>query len=191
VIENLLVSSKRTMGVLFEKIALWAADVTLLSAILALIEIVIEKDRGWASTMNERGLGKKLLTGSTVLQWIDKPYVTAYHLLVFGALLPSVLWTQYRIGILAGFGFAPHPGYPIADAIFLFSAFLAICVFEDFLWFALNWYYPSSLTDLLAGNIWWHTGWIPLSSSVKLPRFYISIGAIALCLLAISVAVPR
>jgi hypothetical protein len=179
------------MDLLFEKIALWATDVMLLSAILALVEIVIEKDRGWASTLNQRGLGKKLLAGSPMLQWIDKPYVTAYHLLVFGALLPLVLCTQYRIGILAGFGFASGPRHLISDFLFLFSAFLAICVFEDFLWFALNWYYPGSLTDLFAGEIWWHTGWIPLSPSVKLPRFYLSIGAIALSLLAVSVALSK
>jgi len=176
------------MWELLGKVAFWAADVTILSAILAVIEIVIEKDQGWASALNERGWGKKLLAGMTVLRWIDKPYVTAYHLLVFGALLPIVLWTQYRIGIFAGFGSASHTSHVVADVLFLFSAFLAICVLEDFFWFALNWYYPSSLTDLLAGDIWWHTGWISLGPSVKLPRFYISVGGIAICLLAISFA---
>lgn len=175
---------------LFAKIVLWAADVTFLSAILALIEIVIEKDQGWASTLNERGWGKRLFAGTPLVRWIDKPYVTAYHLLVFGALLPIVLWTEYQIGVLAGFGGASG-GHPIADVLFLFSAFLAICVFEDFLWFALNWYYPSSLADLLTGNIWWHTGWIRLGPSVQLPRVYISVGAIAVCLLATSIALSR
>ena len=179
------------MWQLLGKVAFWAADVTLLSAILALIEIVIEKDRGWASALSERGWGKKLLAGTPVVRWIDKPYVTAYHLLVFGALLPIVLWTQFRIGLLVGFDSAPHSSHPIADVLFLFSAFLAICVFEDFLWFALNWYYPSGLTDLFAGDIWWHTGWIPLGPSVKLPRFYISVGGIAVCLLATSFALSK
>jgi hypothetical protein len=99
-----------------------------------------------------------------------------------------VLWNQYRIGVLVGFVSSGRTDHPIAHLLFLFSEFLAICVFEDFLWFALNWYYPSSLTDLFAGDIWWHTRWVPVGPSVKLPRFYISVGAIALCFLAISVA---
>jgi hypothetical protein len=174
------------MWQLLGKAAVWAADVTVLSGILALIEIVIERDRGWASALEERGWGKKLLAGTAVVRWIDKPYVTAYHLLVFGALLPVVLWSQYRMGLLEGLGSASRAHHQLADGLFLFSAFLAICVFEDFLWFALNWYYSGSLTDLLAGDIWWHTGWIALGSSVKLPRFYLSVGGIALGLLAIS-----
>ncbi len=174
-----------------EKITIWCADVTVLSLILALIEIVMEKDQGWASNLNERGWGRKLLEGNPLVRWIDKPYVTAYHLLVFGALLPIVLWTQYRVGVLSGFGSAVHLTYPVADGLFLFSAYLAICVFEDFLWFALNWYYPSSLTDLLAGEIWWHTGWVAVGRSVQLPRVYLSVGGIALGLLAISVVLAK
>ena len=179
------------MWQLFGRVAFWVADVTLLSVILALIEIVIEKDRGWASALNDRGWGKKLLAGTPLVRWIDKPFVTSYHLLVFGALLPIVLWIQYRIGLLVAFSSASRTNHPIADILFLFSAFLAICVLEDFLWFALNWYYPSSLTDLLAGDIWWHTDWIPLGPSVKLPRFYISVGGIAICLLATSFALSK
>lgn len=173
------------MGLIFGKIGFWVTDVTLLSAVVALIEIVIEKDRGWASAFNERGWGKKLLAGTTVMRWIDKPYVTSYHLLMFGALVPMALGTQYRIGALAGFG-SRGSGAPGADLLFLFSAFLAICVVEDFLWFALNWYYPSSLSDLFAGEIWWHTEWVPVGRSVKLPRIYLSVGVLALCLLAAS-----
>lgn len=179
------------MGQIFEKIAVWAADVTILSVVLALIEIVIEKDQGWASSLNDSGWGKKLLAGTPAVRWIDKPYVTAYHLLVFGALLPLVLWMQYRIGVFGGMGSAPRAHHPIADGLFLFSAFLAVCVVEDFLWFALNWYYPSSLADLFAGEVWWHTGWVAVGRSVKLPRVYLSVGAIALGLLAVGLGLGR
>ncbi len=179
------------MWQLLGKVAVWAADVTLLSGILALIEIVIERDRGWASALDDQGWGKKLLAGSPVVRWIDKPYVTAYHLLVFGALLPIVLWSQYQFGVLARLGFVPRADHPVADVLFLFSAFLAICVFEDFLWFALNWYYSGSLTELFAGNIWWHTHWVPLGPWVKLPRFYLLVGGMALGLLGISLVLAR
>ena len=174
---------------LIDRFAFWTMDVTLLSSALAVFEIVLERDRGWASALHERGWGRKLLAGNPLVRWIaDKPYVTSYHLLVFGTVLPIVLLTQYQIGVALGFGAALSSGHAIADLMFLFSAFLAICVFEDFLWFALNWYYPRSLADLLAGKIWWHTEWIPVSRTVKLPRFYISIGSIALLILGMSFA---
>lgn len=177
------------MWQLIERFAFWTVDVTLLSSALAVFEIVLERDRGWASALDERGWGRKLLAGNPLVRLIaDKPYVTSYHLLVFGTILPIVLWTQYQIGVSLGFGAALGSGHAIADSMFLFSALLAICVFEDFLWFALNWYYPRSLSDLLTGNIWWHTEWIPLGRSVKLPRFYISVGSAALLVLAASFA---
>jgi hypothetical protein len=177
------------MWQLIERLVLWTVDVTLLSSVLAVFEIVLERDRGWASALDERGWGKKLLAGNPLVRWVaDKPYVTSYHLLVFGMLLPIVLWTQYQIGVHLGFGSALRSGHFIADLLFLFSALLAICVLEDFLWFALNWYYPRSLADLLAGDIWWHTDWIPFGRSMKLPRFYISVGSIALLVLAASFA---
>jgi hypothetical protein len=53
------------------------------------------------------------------------------------------------------------------------AAWLAICTVEDFLWFALNWYYPTSLHDLLSGKIWWHTRWVEIGR-IKLPRCYVS-----------------
>lgn len=180
-----------TLWYSFGKIAFWTADVTLLSGILAVIEIVLEKDQGWASALDASVWGKKLLAGTPVVRWIDKPYVTSYHLLVFGALLPAVLWAQYRSGVLARLGAAPSAGHLVADILFLFSAYLAICILEDFLWFVLNWYYPSSLTDLFAGDIWWHTEWIPLGPSVKVPRVYLSVGGVALCLLGMSFVLSR
>ncbi|HVT98771.1 MAG TPA: hypothetical protein VHE33_14805 [Acidobacteriaceae bacterium] len=188
---NSLLFSMGAMGQFLGEIAFWVTDVTVLSSVLALIEIVIEKDRGWASAFDEVGWGRKLLAGTAVVRWIDKPYVTSYHFLVFGALLPIVLWAQYRIGIVHRFAASSHSDHPIADLLFFFSAFLAICILEDFLWFVLNWHYPSSLTDLLAGDVWWHTRWIPLGPSVKLPRCYVSVGGAALCLLAISIALSR
>lgn len=172
-----------------ERFAFWTADVMLLSSVLAVFEIVLERDRGWGSALNERGWGRKLLAGNPLIRWVaDKPYVTSYHLLVFGTLLPLVLWCQYRIGISLGFGSALRSGHAVADLMFLFSAFLAICVLEDFLWFALNWYYPRGLADLLAGNIWWHTEWIPLGPSVQLPRCYLSAGSVAILALVGSFA---
>lgn len=179
------------MWQVFGKVGFWGTNVALLSATLALIEIAIEKDRGWASSLNELGWGRKLLAGTSAVRWIDKPYVTSYHLLVFGALLPMALWMQYQIGILVGAVAAFRIDQLPAVLLFLFSQFLAICVVEDFLWFALNWHYPDSLNDLFAGEVWWHTRWIPMGSSVRLPRCYFSVGALAICLLVISVVLSK
>ena len=46
---------------LIERFAFWTADVTLLSSALAVFEIVLERDRGWGTALNERGWGRKLL----------------------------------------------------------------------------------------------------------------------------------
>jgi hypothetical protein len=67
----------------------------------------------------------------------------------------------------------------------IIAAWLAICTMEDFLWFALNWYYPGSLNDLFAGKVWWHTQWIRVGA-VKLPRCYLVASLLSAVLLAAS-----
>jgi len=57
---------------------------------------------------------------------------------------------------------------------------------EDFLWFALNWFYPGSLKDLLSGNVWWHSRWVSLGAT-KLPRFYLSLPLLSALFLFASV----
>ncbi|HEX4007046.1 MAG TPA: hypothetical protein VHX60_12800 [Acidobacteriaceae bacterium] len=170
---------------IFAVSGMWIAEVTILSAILAVVEIVLERGQGWATALGNDGLGIRLLAGSPLASWIDKPYITAYHLLVFGAVLPTVLLAQSRVAALTGLGV---PATPMGNFLFYFSAFLAICIVEDFLWFALNWYYPTSLTDLFDGKIWWHTGWVALGPSLKLPRCYFSVGGVALCLFVLRLA---
>ena len=61
---------------------------------------------------------------------------------------------------------------------------------EDFLWFALNWYYPESLQDLLAGDIWWHTQWVQMGH-IKLPRFYIFTPVLVCIFLTASAYITR
>jgi hypothetical protein len=163
----------------------WLADVLALSFALALFEISLEKDQGWASGLSREGLGKPLLQGSPLARLFEKPYITVYHLLMFGVIVPLILAGQCWIiracwvsrtgairdlGLLTVWQVGPVNFVPLLSSI---AAWLAISTTEDFLWFALNWHYPTSRQDLLAGNIWWHTRWIAIGK-IKLPRCYIS-----------------
>jgi len=163
----------------------WLADVLVLSVALALFEISLEKDQGWASGLSREGLGKQLWQGSAFARLLEKPYITVYHLLVFGVIVPLILAGQCWIvrafwvnrtadmrdaGLLTVWQVGSVNFVPLFSSI---AAWLAISTIEDFLWFALNWHYLTSMQDLFSGNIWWHTRWIAFGK-IKLPRFYAS-----------------
>jgi hypothetical protein len=168
----------------FSYYGLWLLNVALVSCAIALFEIVLEKDHGWASGLAQSGLARPLWQGSSLARLLEKPYVTVYHLLLFGAVVPLILAGQCWIiralwitraagvrdaGILTVWRMGSVRFVPLLSGI---AAWLAIFALEDFLWFALNWHYPSSMYDLLSGRIWWHTRWITLGR-IKLPRFYL------------------
>src|ERR1700726_3250961 len=142
----------------------WLIDVFIFSAALALFEIVLERDEGWASGLSQNRLGRRLWQGSLFVHLLEKPYLTAYHLLMFDVVVPLILTAQCalirllwvsRTSIVRNSGILMIWQVGSADFSPLFAciaAWLAICTIEDFLWFALNWYYPESLRDLLSGN---------------------------------------
>jgi hypothetical protein len=175
----------------------WSVDVVILSAVVALFEIGLERDEGWASGLSQNRLGRRLWQGSLFVHLLEKPYLTAYHFLMFGGVVPLILATQCALirHVWVGRTFIVRNSgilmvWQVGSAMFspLFAsvaAWLAICTIEDFLWFALNWYYPKSLQDLLSGNIWWHTQWVQLGQ-VKVPRFYIFTPALACVVLTVS-----
>ena len=180
----------------------WCLNVLILSLALALFEILLEKESGWASACNPKGAGRKLFGGSIVSKICEKPYLTAYHLFVFLLILPLILGGEFLLVKAVGIG---HPvlnslfvrpadylvmqisGVPFIPLLFLTAAWFCILVVEDLLWFLLNWHYPKSMEDLLAGRIWWHTRWLTLGS-IKLPRFYITISLIAFVFLTASLS---
>jgi hypothetical protein len=136
-----------------------------------LFEKALEKRKGWASGLNPDGLGRQLWRGSFLACLVEKPYITVYHLLMFGGVLPAILFIQCSLVRLLSVGDNFTVRYQIlaiwhvgsVHFVPLYSclaAWLAIGTTEDVLWFALNWYYPKSLEDLVSGNIWWHTRWI-------------------------------
>jgi hypothetical protein len=180
----------------------WCLNVVVLSLGLALFEIFIEKEKGWASGANPKVAGRKLFRGSVLSDICEKPYLTAYHLFVFGLIVPLILAGELG---LVGAAAIEHPslgiwflspanylvmkigGVAFVPILFFIAAWFCIFVVEDLLWFLLNWHYPCSMQDLLSGKIWWHTRWLTLGS-IKLPRFYFTTALVAAAFLAASLS---
>jgi hypothetical protein len=180
----------------------WCLNVLVLSLALAIFEILVEKANGWASGSNPKGAGRELFRDSLISEICEKPYLTAYHLFVFLLILPLILGGELLLVETLGIG---HPvflsslfagsahlamqvgGVTFIPFLFLTAAWFLILVVEDLLWFLLNWHYPKSMEDLLAGNIWWHTRWLTLGS-IKLPRFYVTISFVAVVFLTASLS---
>jgi len=159
-------------------LSIYLANVALLSLGLALVEIVMEKGRGWGSGLNQRTWGRKLWEGSLIARLCEKQYVTLYHVVMFAMVLPGIFIAEYVAAARSGVVQVDW----VRGVLFVAGSWLLLCVVEDFLWFALNWYYPGSLRELIAGRIWWHTRWWSIGS-VKLPGFYVwglAVSAIAM-----------
>jgi hypothetical protein len=178
----------------------WGVNVLVLSLALAIFEILIEKQNGWASASSPSGWGRKVFRDSIVSRICEKPYLTVYHLFVFVLVLPTILFGELLLAESQGIG---HPVYSrlfaasgpywvmrvgevtLIPLLFLTAAWFLILAVEDILWFVFNWYYPKSMEDLLSGNIWWHTRWLTLGP-IKLPRFYLTTPLLAVAFLTAS-----
>ena len=182
----------------------WCINVLVLSLALAIFEILIERQNGWASAANPGGWGRKLFAESIISRICEKPYLTVYHLFVFVIVVPAILFGEFLFVESSGIGRPVYGrlldapkwyvvvqmgGVTITPILFLLAAWFSILVVEDLLWFVLNWYYPTSMQDLLSGNIWWHTQWVSMGR-IKLPRFYVTTPLVAVALLALSLS-PR
>ena len=159
---------------------LYLTNLVVLSTAVALFEIVLEKEKGWASGLDGRVWGRKFRFGGAVGWLFEKPYVTLYHLAMFGAVLPGIFFGEYALLLRRGSGLPTGGAWQ--PFVFFGSLWVAVCVVEDFLWFAMNWHYPRSLSDLFAGGIWWHTRWVRIGT-VRLPRFYVWATLLAVVLL--------
>ncbi len=175
------------------EVLVWLASVAGISLAIALFEISIERNQGWCANFNPRGWGRKLFENSWLAGMAEKHYFTAYHFFMFLLVLPLMLVLEYFILRRAG---AIHPvgphswvgsfgGSPVALPLFFLAVWTSILTVEDFLWFALNWYYPGSLRQLLAGKIWWHTRWLKIGA-IQIPRFYVPTQIAAVAILAAS-----
>ena len=179
-----------------ELLLLWFVDVALLSPTVAIFEIILEKDKGWATCFSQRGWGTRFFEGTLIARICEKPYLTAYHLLVFPVIVPVLLIAQisaidYYLVPKWGGSMQIENAWAV-QFLLLGAIWFSFISVEDFLWFALNWYYPGSLRRLLSGQVWWHTRWLGFGR-LKLPRFYLSSQALAILFLLTSIylASPR
>jgi hypothetical protein len=178
----------------------WCVNVLVLSLILAVFEILIERENGWASAANPNGWGRRLFSGSIISRICEKHYLTVYHVVMFALVVPCILVGELLLlpSAAAGHHLFPAPKsylvmligpVRVMPILFLGAAWFLILAVEDVLWFVLNWYYPSSMDDLLSGKIWWHTRWVTVGP-INLPRFYLTTPLMAFALLTASLGLP-
>ncbi|OGN28148.1 MAG: hypothetical protein A3A33_02225 [Candidatus Yanofskybacteria bacterium RIFCSPLOWO2_01_FULL_49_25] len=162
-----------------EKLIIYAVHVACIALPLAIFEIIIEKDKGWGSGWDIRRWYAKIFAPESSLMrsiqnalHINPPL--NYHVLVFGFLVPVLLALD---------------GIFITKSVFMtLSILFGVLVFEDFLWFALNWNFHS-LRELLhgpRGSISWHHAWIRIGSTAYIPASYFSGLAISLLFFLLS-----
>ena len=133
----------------------------------ALLEIWMEKDKGWGADLpKDTWYGRIIGENNAFMQWLTKtigiPYFFGYAISMYFFLVPVTLLLEYH--------------FFLRDGFFLLAVYFAVLAVEDFLWFVLNPYF-SSLRELLKGphgNIWWHKRWIKISGNSYLPASYFS-----------------
>lgn len=149
------------------KFLFFLINVIIIAIPVALLEILIEKDKGWgAGHPKDKWYGKIIGLNNPIMKTIcgslGIPYIFGYGLLMYFILIPAVLVIEY---------FTLVPNVPLLIAIYV-----AATALEDFSWFVLNWHFDS-LHQLLKGpngTIWWHKRWIKIFPKTYLPASYLT-----------------
>jgi hypothetical protein len=146
----------------------FATSVLFLWALLvALVEICIEREVGWALLAPTWHVHNVVY--AAIMSGKD---LTGYHLFMF--VLPFVL-------LHLPFAFGHYWGglkWTLAKEVEILAIYFVTCVCWDFLWFVLN---PSfTLERFRPGEIWWHEQWVG-----RIPTDYIGGIAFAILLTAI------
>ena len=167
----------------------YLANVFIIALPFAVLEIWLEKFKSeWDGEFNSAFWGKKIQI-KLLLKMTDKTYITVYHFVMFGLFLPGILTLESFVLFHAGqnqFWIFEVNGARLIALIFIFAVWLGVAVVEDFLWFLLNWRYPKALGKLFKAELAWHTHWISLTNSIKLPRFYITAPIVVVILFVIN-----
>lgn len=144
----------------------------ILAAVLAILEIQIEGEHGWAKNLptwrphpdsNLSKVYKRLMSGRDL---------TGYHLTMF-AFVFLIFHFPYVFGLT----------FILEHWLKTMSYFFIFVVLWDFLWFVLNPHYP--LRKFTAEHIWWHKKWglglpidyyggVVISLLVLMPIIYLS-----------------
>lgn len=150
-----------------EQISLFFLNVLVLAIPPAILEIAIEKDKGWGSGLSRatwygRIIGERNPIFRLVAKATGVPYFFGYAIFMYFVLIPLILSAEYLLGI--------------ADPFFLLAVYFGTLFTEDFLWFVFNPYFHS-LRELLKGPdgiIWWHQRWLKIGNNTYLPVSYFS-----------------
>lgn len=158
---------------------IYILNIFLVALPLAIFEIIIERDKGWGSGWQKsKWYAKPFAPSSKTVKFLAKilniePPLN-YHIVVFGLVLPSIFLCQYL--------------YVTSNVVLLLACFVAVTVFEDFLWFLLNWHF-TSLRQLFKGphgTIWWHKRWIRVFKNYYLPGAYFTAVPLSIILLLLA-----
>ncbi|MDD3284674.1 MAG: hypothetical protein PHZ07_03715 [Patescibacteria group bacterium] len=161
-----------------EKYLIYILNILLIALPLAIFEICIEPSGGWGSSwLKNKWYAKPFIPENKIVKFFVRIFNVEsplnYHLFMFGFIIPAIFLLEYI--------------FITQNIILLLSGFVAVLVFEDFLWFLLNWRFDS-LKQLLKGpngSIWWHKGWIKVSKNKYLPISYFIMFPISIILLLV------
>jgi hypothetical protein len=117
-----------------------------LALILAILEIQIEGEHGWAKKLPTWRPHKKSWIARAYAKVMSDRELTGFHATLFPFVL-LVFGLPYAYGL-------PLTAGNIAQSLSIFFIFL---ILWDFLWFVLNPHYP--LSKFKKEHIWWHKKW--------------------------------
>ena len=157
-------------------------NVLVIAIPLAVLELWLEKFKtGWGGEFRSRFWGKKLYF-KVVLKVAEKTYISVYHLVMFAVILPGIFVFEFLVlWHLSKSGSWVLNVYDVrfVPIIFLPTVWLGNSVTEDFLYFVIadlfSWRFPGALKRFFNGECKWHTHYVKLSNSIKLPRFYLTV----------------
>jgi hypothetical protein len=146
------------------QIILFLAGLLAASAVMALLEIEIEGDSGWASRLPTWRYESR-----RTRRWLGARPITGYHL-YFQLLILLLAHMPYFLSIIR---------VTVATELRIIAFVLLFWVLEDFFWFVLNPAY--GLRRFRRGVIWWHAqswwGFMPRDYWIFTPLAILLLGA--------------
>lgn len=131
---------------------------------MALIEISIEKDKGWGGGFpKDTWYGKSLLRGT----WIDK-VITRITKFESPLNFHLVVMSVFHVIFILEYVFLSR------NLFLILACYFGVNFFADLSWFSFNWYFDS-LTQLLKGpkgSIGWHKSWVKIGKETYIPTTY-------------------
>lgn len=172
----------------------YLANVLAVAFPLALLEIWLEKYKtGWNGEFRNQFWGHKIYN-KFICVIFQKTYVSVYHVIMFAGVIPAIYLVEYLLLRER----ATEHGWIITvwsvrfiPALYFPALWLGVATLEDFLWFALNWRFPHALRRLTSGEMTWHTKWIKITPSVKVPDFYLTVPILIIVLFFIQFLICR